>query len=95
VADAITCATTTQYCAVLTDLLLPDNDGVTLISSLRELPHYRDTPLIVVSANPLRGSGDPRSAELHVSDWLSKPVDFERLKLALANVVTNHARSAL
>jgi DNA-binding response OmpR family regulator/anti-sigma regulatory factor (Ser/Thr protein kinase) len=78
-ADAITCAAATQYRAVLVDLQLPDGDGISLIVRLRELPQYRDTPIVVVSADPGGGREDLRSANLRVSDWLYKPIDFDRL----------------
>jgi DNA-binding response OmpR family regulator len=88
---AIACATTTQYRAVLVDLQLPDGDGVSLILRLRELPRYRDTPIIVVSADPTRGRDDARSSKLNVLDWLNKPVDFDRLMRVLVKPVDDGA----
>ena len=58
---------------------LPDGDGISLIVRLRELPQYRDTPIVVVSADLGGGREDLRSANLKVSDWLYKPIDFDRL----------------
>lgn len=77
--DAFTCAAATQYRAILVDIHLPDGDGISLIVRLRELPQYRDTSIIVVSADPSRGREDLRSSKLNVLDWLNKPVDFDRL----------------
>jgi PAS domain S-box-containing protein len=77
--DAITCTEATQYCAILVDLLLPDSNGIDLIVRLRELPQYAEIPIIVVSVNPSRGREDPRSSQLNVFQWLSKPVDFDHL----------------
>jgi signal transduction histidine kinase len=82
-AEALACATATHYRALLIDLLLPDGDGINLILRLREMPEYRDTPIVVVSADPDRGRGDSRSSELNVLDWLDKPVDFDRLRRVL------------
>ncbi len=87
--DAITCAAATQYRAVLVDLLLPDGDGISLILRLRELPQYRDTPIIVVSGDPGRGRDDFRSSKLNVSDWLKKPVDIDHLMRVLAKPVVH------
>jgi PAS domain S-box-containing protein len=87
--EAIICATATQYSAILVDLLLPDGDGISLILRLRELPHYGDTTIIVVSADPSRGRDDLRSAKLNVLDWLNKPVDFDRLKRVLTKPVVH------
>jgi signal transduction histidine kinase len=89
--DAILCAAAMQYSAVLVDLLLPDGDGISLILRLRELPHYRDTPIIVVSAVSGRGRDDARASKLNVLDWLSKPVDFERLMRVLTKPVEQAA----
>jgi PAS domain S-box-containing protein len=78
-ADALTRAAATPYAAFLVDLQLPDGDGIGLILDLRALPQYRDTPIVVVSANASSGREDHRSPSLNVLDWLSKPVDVDRL----------------
>ena len=81
--DAITAATGNQYCAILVDLLLPDGNGIDLIVRVRELPGYNETPVIVVSVDPSRGRTDPRTHQLNIFHWLSKPIDFDRLVRAL------------
>jgi DNA-binding response OmpR family regulator len=85
--DAIKCALTTQYHAVLVDLQLPDGDGISLILRLRELPLYGATPIIVVSADASRGCHDLRSSKLNVLDWLNKPVDFNQLMRLLTKPI--------
>jgi len=89
--DAFTCATTTQYHAILVDIQLPDGDGISLIVRLRALPQYRDTSIIVVSADTSRGRDDLRSSKLNVLDWLNKPVDFDHLVRLLAKPVAIEA----
>jgi signal transduction histidine kinase len=89
--DAFTRAATARYRAILVDLQLPDGDGISLILSLRGLQQYRDTPIIVVSADPNRGREDSRSSKLNVLDWLNKPVDFDRLMRMLAKPVVHDA----
>jgi signal transduction histidine kinase len=84
--DAFTCAAAVQYCAILVDIQLPDGDGINLIVRLRELLQYRDTPIIVISADIGRGRDDLRSSKLNVLDWLNKPVDFDRLMRLLAGL---------
>jgi DNA-binding response OmpR family regulator len=82
--EAFTRAAAVQYHAILVDIHLPDgDDGISLIVRLRELPRYRDTSIIVVSVDPSRGRADLRSSNLNVLDWLSKPVDLDRLSRAL------------
>jgi signal transduction histidine kinase len=87
VGDALTRAIAMQYHAIMVDIHLPDGDGVNLIVRLRELPRYRDTPIIVVSGDTSRGRDDARSSKLNVLDWLNKPVDFDRLVRLLAKPV--------
>ena len=56
---------------------------------LRALPQYRDTSIIVVSADTSRGRDDLRSSKLNVLDWLNKPVDFDRLVQLLVGPVAH------
>jgi signal transduction histidine kinase len=77
--DAITCATTRKYSAILVDLQLPGSDGIVLIMRLREFPACQDMPIIVVSADANRGRSDSRASKLKVLEWLNKPADFDQL----------------
>jgi CheY-like chemotaxis protein/anti-sigma regulatory factor (Ser/Thr protein kinase) len=83
-ADALASAAATRYRAVLVCRRLPDGDGTGLIVRLRELPHYDDATIIVVSADSVRGRDASRASKLNVSHWMNKPVDVERLIRALA-----------
>jgi DNA-binding response OmpR family regulator len=58
---------------------------------LRELPQYRETPIVVVSGDTSRGRDDLRSSKLNVLDWLNKPVDFDRLARLLAKPIAREA----
>jgi signal transduction histidine kinase len=89
--EAFTRAAATQYRAILVDIHLPDGDGISLIVRLRELPQYRDTPIIVVSADTGRWRDDLRSSKLNVLDWLSKPVDFDQLMRVLLKPIGGDA----
>ena len=70
--DGFARAETVQYQAILMDIQLPDGDGISLIARLRALPQYRDTPIIIVSADTSRGREDLRSSKLNVLDWLEQ-----------------------
>jgi DNA-binding response OmpR family regulator/anti-sigma regulatory factor (Ser/Thr protein kinase) len=84
-------AAATRYHAILMDIRLPDGDGLSLILRLRELPQYRDAPIIVVSADARRGRSDSRASKLNVRDWLSKPIDFKRLLRVLSPPLVHEA----
>jgi DNA-binding response OmpR family regulator/nitrogen-specific signal transduction histidine kinase len=88
---ARTRAGATLYAAILVDLQLPDGDGISLILSLRTQLQYQDTPIIVVSIDPIRGRDDVRSPKLNVLSWFSKPVDFHHLVLVLTTSIASEA----
>ena len=76
---AIKLAGEKSYATILVDLTLPDIDGISLIQLLRQLPLHRDTPILVVSANPGRGQEDVRACKLKIVDWLEKPFDTKKV----------------
>jgi PAS domain S-box-containing protein len=76
-ADAI------PYAAILVDLRFPDGDGLDLIFRLRQRTNYRDTPMIVIAGDLVRGRDDVRSSRLKIFGWIAKPIDFEHLRQVL------------
>jgi CheY-like chemotaxis protein len=89
--NALARASAGEYRAILVDLHLPDGDGISLILRLRELPQYRDTPIIVVSGDTLRGRDDLRSSKLNILEWVNKPINFEHLVRVLTKPAKREA----
>lgn len=83
VAAARSRAEATLYSAILVDLQFPDGDGISLIQNLRALAQYQNTPIAVISSDPIRGRDDVRSPKLNILSWFSKPPDFRHLALVL------------
>ena len=81
------------YAAILVDLRLPDSDGISLIQGLRALKHHHNTPIVVVSADPMSGRNDLRSCNLNVLDWLEKPADIESLMRVLDRPIVRGTRN--
>lgn len=79
--EALSMARRTPYAAALIDLHLPDADGVSLIRALKSDKETRSMPVVVVSGDVARGRLRGRSLE--VADWVDKPVDQDRLRLAI------------
>ncbi|MGK4363183.1 CHASE domain-containing protein [Ectopseudomonas chengduensis] len=77
--------------AISLDLRLPDGDGMQLVQELRADARYRELPILVVSAACEEGrlalDGVP------ALDWLSKPIDPQRLLAALAQALQNLPQS--
>ena len=69
--------------AMILDLALPDQDGISLIHELRENPATADLPIVVVSAKAKEGKRSLNGDAFGVVDWLEKPVDPKRLFSAI------------
>lgn len=69
---------------VLTDLNMPEMDGLTLISKLRE--QYPNTKSVIISA--YGDMGNIRKALNHGAfDFLTKPIDFEDLEITIGKTI--------
>lgn len=75
-----------QYDALLLDLILPDQDGITFIRDLRNAEKTKKIPIIVVSVIAKTGKSILNGEAFSVVDWLDKPVDFEKLLSAISHV---------
>lgn len=65
--------------AITLDILLPDQDGLKVLSQLKVFPETRDIPVVVVSLTENRELG----FSLGVVDWLVKPVNRDDLLAAV------------
>jgi two-component system chemotaxis response regulator CheY len=63
---------------LLTDLEMPNLDGLALVSAVRELPAHRFLPVLVLSCrHPSEFEPHRRQA---VTGWMVKPIDAEHLR---------------
>ncbi len=67
---------------ILTDIAMPEMDGLTLIQQLRQLPTFATTPIIVSSAS-VYDFDRQESFSLGAQDFLPKPLNFEDLLASL------------
>jgi two-component system chemotaxis response regulator CheY len=71
---------------VLTDQNMPRMDGLTLVKSLRALPGYAQTPILILtteSSNEMKAKGKAAGA----TGWLVKPFDPSRLLDVIRKVI--------
>jgi CheY-like chemotaxis protein len=63
---------------ILSDIMMPEMDGLATIRAIRELPDYRRTPIVAVTAKALKGDRET-CLQAGASDFVAKPVDAEQL----------------
>lgn len=68
-----------QYKAITLDLMLPGEDGLSLLEDLRREAATHDIPVVVVSVKADEGKRELNGGAIGVVDWLSKPIDQSRL----------------
>ncbi|MDD2332148.1 MAG: response regulator [Candidatus Cloacimonetes bacterium] len=77
---------TRTYALITLDLLLPQQEGISLIQELRGSPETADIPIVVISA-----IADQKKDALHggfgIVDWISKPIDMDRLRRAILDTL--------
>jgi two-component system chemotaxis response regulator CheY len=71
---------------VITDVNMPNMDGITLVQELRRLPQYRGVPLLVLTteAGP---EMKQRGRAAGATGWIVKPFDPDRLLATVAKVL--------
>jgi two-component system chemotaxis response regulator CheY len=63
---------------LLTDLEMPNLDGLSLVAAVRELPAHRFLPVLVLSCrHPSEFDANRRQG---VTGWMVKPIDSEHLR---------------
>ena len=75
----------TQFDLIITDVNMPNMDGITLVSELRNLPQYAKSPILVLTTE----RGDEMKAKGKASGatgWIVKPFVPDQL-LKAVNIV--------
>ncbi len=78
-AEASESLTSRRYDAMILDLVLPGEDGVSFIRRLRADRATRSMPIIVTSMRAGEGRDEMCGSAAGVVDWIDKPIDEQRL----------------
>jgi two-component system, chemotaxis family, chemotaxis protein CheY len=76
--EALEIANTRSFDLVVTDVNMPNMDGITLIGKLRGLANFKFTPILMLTTE----SGSDKKQEgkaAGATGWIVKPFDPERL----------------
>lgn len=84
--EALAYARSNAVDLVLTDINMPNMDGITLVRELRQLDPYRYVPLLVLTTE----AGTEKKAEgkrAGATGWLVKPFNPDKLLATIAKVL--------
>jgi two-component system, chemotaxis family, chemotaxis protein CheY len=73
-----------RFGLIITDINMPDMNGLELINFVKKNPHYRMTPLVVVTTEG-REQDRQRALALGATDYIVKPFAPEAITTAVAH----------
>lgn len=76
--DALDKLKAEQVDMVVTDLNMPNMDGITLISNLRALPQYKFTPIVMLTTES-QASRKQEGKSAGATGWIVKPFKPDQL----------------
>jgi len=84
--DALNKAKGKSINVVLTDVNMPNMDGITLIKELRKLPNYKFTPMLMLTTeSSMDKKSEGKSAG--ATGWLVKPFNPDQLLGTIKKVI--------
>jgi two-component system chemotaxis response regulator CheY len=85
--DGLNKAKSTNYYLIISDVNMPNMDGITMVSEVRKLPQYAKTPILVLTterSDEMKSKGKAAGA----TGWIVKPFVPDQL-LKAVNIVLN------
>ena len=76
--EAVNKAKEKNYSLILMDVLLPKMDGLTATRKIREFPHHKNTPIIALTAQAMKGD-EEKCLEAGCNSYITKPINREKL----------------
>lgn len=75
-AEAIEAVQQQQYDLILMDMQMPVMNGFEATQKIREIPQYKDTPIIALTAFAMKGDRE-KCLEAGATDYIPKPIDSQ------------------
>ena len=76
--EALVLAKSKQFDLVIADVNMPNMDGITLVKSLRALPEYKFTPILLLTTE-CQDSKRQEGKSAGATGWIVKPFNPEQL----------------
>ena len=80
--EAMNIARDTPVDLVLTDINMPNMNGISLVYKLRRLDSYKDTPILMLTTETADFKKE-KSKNMGANGWIQKPFDAGRLEKAI------------
>lgn len=84
--QALEIALDNSFDLVITDINMPNMDGITLTAKLRELETFKFTPILILTTE----TSEPRKMEAKqagATGWIEKPFDPDHLLATISKVL--------
>ncbi|MDF3069982.1 MAG: transcriptional regulator [Polyangiaceae bacterium] len=91
--DALKCLEKGEIELVISELDLPNGDGLALLAEVRKRPYGQKLPWVVVTGRSSRNDAQ-KAFDLGAADFLSKPVSADLLVAKLKQIIEREARQA-
>ncbi|NSW53055.1 MAG: response regulator [Anaerolineae bacterium] len=92
-ADALRLLATVKPALIITDILMPQVDGFSLVHQIRRLPNLRDVPVIFLSATYTQLEDYEFAQKLGADRYLKKPYDVNDLLLSVDEILSAGKKS--
>lgn len=76
-----------QFDLILSDINMPNMNGISMVSKIRRLPAYEHVPIIMLTTESSDFKKD-KAKTMGATGWLQKPFDPERLMKAVNKLVS-------
>lgn len=84
--DALTKAKAQAFDCIVTDVNMPNKDGITLIKDLRALPSYKFTPMLMLTTESGMDKKQ-QGKEAGATGWIVKPFNPDQLLKTIKKVM--------
>ena len=84
--EALELAKKTGFQVIISDLNMPEMDGIALVKALRKLGNYKFTPLLMLTTE-MDPERKKQAKEAGATGWLVKPFNPEQLVATVARVL--------
>ncbi|MBS3963377.1 MAG: response regulator [Methylomonas sp.] len=84
--DALNKAKTQAFDCVVTDVNMPNKDGIALIRDLRSLPNYKFTPMLMLTTES-GADKKQQGKDAGATGWIVKPFNPEQLLKTIQKVL--------